>query len=369
MKRTISLNLELSLEQMQASDELQQVFSQACNIVADIAQESQEYNRVRLHHLVYRTLREKYPELGSQMACNAIAKVAHAYKALKHKKEIRFKETASVHFDKRTYSLKGSWLSLFTLKGRIKCQFQIGELQQKYLREGQPKEAELVRKGKSWFLNLVLELPDPQPISGHKVVGVDFGENNLAAMSNGKLINGGKLKSERDNFLGHRRRLQSNGSQSARQRLRLISGCEKRHVKYVNHCVAKEIVEEAIKHNCSTIVMEDLTNLRQRIKAGKRLRTRLHRWPFDQLRMFVEYKAQAKGIRILYVNPAYTSQTCSVCSFLGKRRKHRFECFNCGSLQHSDLNASRNILGLAQSADWSTGTVNCRHVATLQSGQ
>ena len=95
------------------------------------------------------------------------------------------------------------------------------------------------------------------------------------------------------------------------------------------------------------------------------MRSRLHRWSFDQLRQFVEYKAQAAGIQLLYVNLAYTSQTCSCCGNLGHRLKHRFSCSTCGSLQHSDLNASRNILRLGRSIDRLTGDVNRRHIAAF----
>ncbi|WP_343122720.1 zinc ribbon domain-containing protein [Verrucomicrobium sp. 3C] len=44
-----------------------------------------------------------------------------------------------------------------------------------------------------------------------------------------------------------------------------------------------------------------------------------------------------------YVDPAYTSQTCSSCKQLGRRTKHRFVCPHCGLRAHSDLNASRNL--------------------------
>jgi len=129
--------------------------------------------------------------------------------------------------------------------------------------------------------------------------------------------------------------------------------------------VSKEIVSEAEKNGCSTIFLEDLKNIRDRIKAGKKIRSRLHRWSFDQLQMFVEYKAAAKGIQVLYMHPAYTSQTCSCCFSLGLRVKHQFSCSNCGSLQHSDLNASRTLLGLGLSADRPTGDVNRRHIAAF----
>lgn len=363
MKRTISIKLKVSDESNQALLDLQSTFSKSCNLVAEIADREKVSNRVKLHHLCYATLRNSLPALGSQMACNAIGKVSHALSAMKRKIKVSFKESASVHFDKRTYSLKGNILSLFTLKGRVRFVLDLSPFHLKYMEKGAIKEAELVRKGKLWFFNLVLDLPTKALRMNGTIVAVDFGENNLAAISTGKLLGGGALKLQRDKFLAHRSRLQCNGSQSAKQRLRKISGREQRHVRHVNHCVAKKIVEEAITNGCKTIALEDLKNIRERIKGGKKMRSRLHRWSFDELRRFVFYKAENEGIRVVYMNPAYTSQLCSCCQTLGHRNKHRFFCFNCGSLQHSDLNASRNLLGLALSADKATGDVNRRHVA------
>ena len=66
------------------------------------------------------------------MICNAIAKVSASRKALRKDKTLKFKETTSVHFDKRTYSLKNDILSLFTLQGRKQFTFQLGLFQEKY---------------------------------------------------------------------------------------------------------------------------------------------------------------------------------------------------------------------------------------------
>ncbi len=346
MKRTIPIKLQVSLQQDQAFLELQTHFSAACNQVAGIAIEHSEKNRVRLHHLCYRILRKDFPILGAQMCCNAIAKASQALKALKKPRQVLFRKGCSVHFDKRTYSLKGQVLSLFSLKERIRLNLEISSFHQTFLDRGVIKEAELVRKGQSWFFHLVLDLPDALPAESGKGVGVDLGENVLAATSTGKLFGGGILRASRDQFLAHRKRLQSKGSQSAKQRLRDISGREKRKVGHVNHCVAKKIIEEARSNGCWTIFMEELNNIRERIRTNKRNRSRLHRWAFDQLREFVEYKAEAQGISVVYVNPAYTSKTCSHCLSLGNRSKHQFFCFTCGSLQHSDLNASQNLLRL-----------------------
>ncbi|MGA7950107.1 MAG: transposase, partial [Thiobacillaceae bacterium] len=328
---------------------MQAEFAAACNLVVPFARDNRCWNRVALHHLAYYKVRETSP-LGSQMICNAIKSVADAYKVLKLRKAdevptVAFRPTGSVHFDARTFSLKGNTVSLYTLEGRIKAKCILGEFQTDYLAAGKPKEAELIRKGRQWFLNLVLDLPDAPPISGGKI-GVDVGENNLAASSTGKVWGGGQLRHHRDIYLAHRRRLQSNGSRAAKRKLKAISGREQRHVRHVNHETSKAIITEAISSGAGEIRMEDLTHIRANIKAGKRIRTRLHRWAFRQLQDFVAYKAEGVGLRVVYVNPAYTSQTCSVCGEIGKRVKHHFAC-SCGNLAHSDVNASRNIAGFA----------------------
>jgi IS605 OrfB family transposase len=303
------------------------------------------------------------------MVCNAIFSVCKAYKNKcivkgENVPVIRFHKNRSIHFDKRTYSLKRNSLSLYTLQGRVRVEMEMGSFQQIYFSQGIPKEAELTFKKGYWYFNLVLDLPD-QPMCQEKgVMGIDLGENVLAATSSGKLFGGEKVRHERHKFLSKRRTLQSNGSQSSKQLLKKISGKEARRIKHINHIVSKELIQEAIQTNAGTIVMEDLTNIRKGIRAGKKVRSRLHRWAFHQLQTLIQYKAEAHGLKVLYVNPAYSSQTCSLCDQLGKRDRHLFKC-SCGNQQHSDLNASRNLCKFAQPIGRVTCTVNCTQVATI----
>jgi len=373
MRRTVSIKLDTTAEQYAMLISLQKIFNQTCNIVASIAMENRCWNRVALHHLSYDQIRQnqinEHIVLGSQMVCNSIKTVCDAYKVLKIKATesvptIVFKQRSSVHFDKRTYSLKGEKISLYTLSGRILVSMNLGEFQRSYLQRGLPKEAELICKRGQWFFNLVIDILDIKMLSrSGKVLGVDLGEN-LAATSTGKLFGGGKLRHDRDCALALRRQLQSNGSESSKQLLKKISGKEARHVEYENHVISKAIVQEALATDCDTIAMESLTNIRLRIRAGKRIRSRLHRWSWAQLQEFILYKAQAAGLNVVFVNPAYTSQMCATCEQIGSRQKHRLVCKFCGVQRHSDLNASLNIRRIAASADAATGTVNCPNVAT-----
>jgi len=356
MMRTACIRLKVTPEQAARLSALRRAYAEACNRLVPLVQAARCWNRVALHQLGYRALRQQ-TSLGAQMACNAIFSVCKAYRSQRALGRIpqdtpvpplSFDRT-SVHFDHRTYTLKGEAVSLNTLRGRIRVPMILGDHQRQILASGLPKEAELVFRRGKWLFNLAVESADGERVASGPVMGVDVGENTLAATSTGRIWGGETLRHRRDQHLALRRRLQSNDSQSAVQKLRQVSGKERRRVKHVNHETSKAILEEARCIGAAAIVMEDLTHIRDRLRAGRRMRTRLHRWAFRQLQGFVEYKARAIGISVVYVNPAYSSQTCSACGQLGTRLKHRFEC-SCGLRAHADLNASRNLARIGETA-------------------
>jgi IS605 OrfB family transposase len=114
----------------------------------------------------------------------------------------------------------------------------------------------------------------------------------------------------------------------------------------VNHCISKAIVQTA-KGTSRGIAREDLQGIRTRAKGTvKHQRRVLHAWSFFQLRAFIAYKAALTGVRVIYVNPAYTSQTCSQCGHCeqaNRKSQAKFLCRSCGFSAHADLNAAVNI--------------------------
>ena len=133
MKWTISILLETIQEQESHLMELQNAYHLACNQIVPSVVEKRYWNRVALHHLVYNKVRKTSP-LGSQMVCNAIFSVCKAYKAKSISKDksvpvIQFRKHKSVHFDHRTYTIKGNILSLYTLQGRIRIPMRMGPFQ------------------------------------------------------------------------------------------------------------------------------------------------------------------------------------------------------------------------------------------------
>jgi hypothetical protein len=131
-------------EQFERLRALQAAFADVCNAIAPIVQSTRCWNRVALHHLVYRTMRERFPALGSQMVCNAVYSVSRISRlVLQHPNSpwsvqkrfdaplplLRFADSAPVYFDRHTLSVKGSTLSMFTLDGRVRFDLRLAPAQ------------------------------------------------------------------------------------------------------------------------------------------------------------------------------------------------------------------------------------------------
>ncbi|WP_082862787.1 zinc ribbon domain-containing protein, partial [Domibacillus aminovorans] len=80
----------------------------------------------------------------------------------------------------------------------------------------------------------------------------------------------------------------------------------------------------------------------QTARTSRKNEKNLHRWSFYRLSQFIEYKAKLVGIKIEYVNPAYTSQTCPKCSAKNKAQDRKYTC-ECGFQKHRDLVGAMNI--------------------------
>lgn len=91
--------------------------------------------------------------------------------------------------------------------------------------------------------------------------------------------------------------------------------------------------------------LEDLTSIRVQSRKGKDFDRKLNNWAFYQLAQFIEYKAEALGKQVIYIDPRFSSQKCSKCGDIRKsnRNGNSYHCKACGFQLHSDLNASRNI--------------------------
>ena len=156
-----------------------------------------------------------------------------------------------------------------------------------------------------------------------------------------------ELIKQREQYQARRRRTQQQlknvkggkGRHKKLKNLDRLSDCERNFAKTYNHMISKRIVEFAKKHKCEYIHLEKLT------KDGFD-NTILRNWSYYELQQMIEYKADRLGIKVRYVNPAYTSQTCSRCGNIDKENRQTqetFVCTKCGFKLNADHNAAINI--------------------------
>lgn len=140
MRTLLRLRLSPSPDQKARLLALQGAFARVCNALAPMVRDTRCWNRVALHHMTYKGLREQFPEIGSQMVCNAIYSVCRASRLVyQHPKSpfnvarmggrplplLRFADSCPVYFDRHTLSLKAGQVSMYTLDGRMRFQLAL----------------------------------------------------------------------------------------------------------------------------------------------------------------------------------------------------------------------------------------------------
>jgi len=152
--------LNTTPEQFARLQALQSAFAQVCNALAPEVQKSRVWNRVALHHMHYRALRERFPALGSQMICNAIYAVSRTSRMVfqtpgspfnlnklgdKGLPLLQFADSCPVYFDRHTLSIKDHKLSMFTLDGRMHFQLLLSNEQLTLFKVAKLREISLTR--------------------------------------------------------------------------------------------------------------------------------------------------------------------------------------------------------------------------------
>jgi IS605 OrfB family transposase len=345
---TAQLKLEPTAEQGAVLSRTLAACNAACNYVSGVAWESKTFRQFDLHRLCYREARNLFG-VSAQAAVRCISKVADAYK-LDRKAKRTFRAMGSAAYDQRilSYDLEASTISIWSLDGRLKIPFVCGEHQRTMLanRKG---ETDLAHVRGKWYVLANCSAPNPKMAQPDGFLGVDLGVAQIAADSDGNLYSGSEIKSVRHRQRRLRAKLQARRTRSAKRRLQKLSGKERRFAKHVNHVISKQIVAAA-ERTGRGIAVEELTGIRERIRATRRQRGVLHSWAFAQLRAFLEYKAKRAGVCLVAVNPRNSSRECSLCGHTDKGNRPNqstFRCATCGFAAHADTNAARVIAGRA----------------------
>lgn len=196
----------------------------------------------------------------------------------------------------------------------------------------------------------------------NKIMGIDLGVNipAMLAISDDKYYreavgDSEEIRNFQNQIESRKRRLQKqrkwcgegsigHGTKTRIKPLENLSGKIKRFKDTKNHCWSRYIVDQAVKHNCGVIQMEDLSGIAEE-------NTFLKTWTYYDLQQKIKYKAEEKGIKVVMIDPAHTSARCSCCGYIHRSvnkeqwrpTQEQFICQACGTKMNADWNAARNI--------------------------
>lgn len=186
-----------------------------------------------------------------------------------------------------------------------------------------------------WYISLVAEVEE-QLLTRQKEVGVDLGLISTATTSVGKKLSTRKY-----------RRFE--------KKLAMAQRAGKKKLVKTIHTKIKNSRKDDIEKFTTALVKENDIIFIGNVGSQRMVKTKLAKsvldnsWSFFKTR--IAQKTKHFGGRMIEVNEAYTSRTCSCCGIgwmLPKGLKslaiREYVCPGCGVEQDRDINAARNIL-------------------------
>src|SRR3990167_2877333 len=220
--RTIRCKLQCAQNVAAAFLQTQEAFGQACDAILQEALEAKVRNPIELHRLVYAKVREKF-KLSANLTVRAIRRGSAGLFRKKGKQRPLPKlfRNASIEYEARIFTFweKDFRVSLTTLQGRKKALLCIGDYQKKALLGKKPTCATLVRRGKEWYLNIVVE-EEELPLKEGPAVGIDLGLINTVYTSTEFFLEGASRQDFKKQRAKIRASLQSKATRGSHKKLR-----------------------------------------------------------------------------------------------------------------------------------------------------
>src|SRR6056297_1966684 len=257
---------------------------------------------------------------------------------------------------------------LLSLSKEIKSKFQVDSLKfklpsvvQSLINLDNLQQVRIKKENLSgdWYLIITYKVDEKENASGDNVMAIDLGLDNLATITlkdNPKsyIIDGKVIKSENRYYNRKITRLQKIRMKQVGSKYfkdtKQIKGLRLKRRNFVFdylHKASKKIVELALKNNVSTIVIGDIAEIKQNNKHNKHFVS----IPIQRLKDLIEYKAKLEGIKVVFVNEAYTSGCSAIDeeslskTDYDKSRRIKRGLFKTGNkVINADVNGSLNIM-------------------------
>lgn len=203
------------------------------------------------------------------------------------------------------------------------------------------------RKGK-WYCLIPYEftVDANDSLDPNRIMGIDLGVNKAVywAISDSwkrGWIDGKEIDEFRRRVQARRKSIQQQGKYPGEGRIghgrkrrllpiEVLQDKEARFRDTTNHRYARRVIEEAVRHKCGGIQMEDLTGINE-------VSTFLKNWTYYDLQTKIKDKAAEFGIKVHIVDPRYTSQRCNRCGYIDQSNRPNQSTFICQECGYGDL--------------------------------
>jgi predicted RNA-binding Zn-ribbon protein involved in translation (DUF1610 family) len=168
---SIKCKLQVPTELRSEIDRTLMGFADACNQILEVAKREKCWNTTKLHHLVYKPVREA-TGLKANHVCQAIRRVIGNAKAVKQIHKFR---PTSISLDIRTFQFieELQTVGVTLMCGRVKFKLSIGNYQLALLKGQSPTAATLNKtKRGDYYINICVDLPTQPPGKTPKVSGI-----------------------------------------------------------------------------------------------------------------------------------------------------------------------------------------------------
>ena len=215
--------------------------------------------------------------------------------------------------------------------------------------EGQVKTVSLKREGEHWYVCFSCEVEATPLPSSDEAVGIDMGLNYFATLSTGEQFNNPRYLRKSLAVLAVKQQSLARKKKGShrREKARRAVATVHRRVRNQRADFAHKLSRQLV-NRYGLIVFEDLKPANM-VKMHS-LALSISDVGWGQFQEFTRHKAESAGRVCTFVNPAYTSQTCSGCGLVKKKElSERWHSCPCGVELDRDYNAALNILRLGSS--------------------
>ena len=249
----------------------------------------------------------------------------------------------------------------FKIDGRRLKISGIGRVRVRWHRpiEGKIKTVRIRRQAGKWYACFACEVSEQDLAATGKAVGVDVGIHHLLATSENEVVENPRWYQEEQRKLRVVQRRVARRKMGGSNRRKAVLDMQGQQLHIANS--RKDYLEKLSHHlitNYDVIALEDLQI--QGMVRNHHLSKSILDAGWGYLKMRLVSKAVDAGREVIFVNPAYTSKSCSSCGagFENLTLADRWVDCSCGLSLDRDVNAACNILKRAGHALWDESTAN-----------